>query len=258
MVKAPLIALPSDEAHLWILEDEPERIGAELLAIYDGWMLPEERARRDRYYFEKNKREYLLTRALVRSTLSRYVPVAPGEWTFTKNEYGRPAIAGPSGAWLRFNLSNTAGMVVCLVAREREVGVDVENMERSGETIGVADRFFAPTEVAELRSLPASAQRRRFFDYWTLKEAYIKARGMGLAIPLEQFAFSLGGQGREITISFDPRLDDVPSTWQFLQHRASARHMVSLAIRKGRDPDLRVIARRTIPLLPAAEREVPL
>ena len=84
------------------------------------------------------------------------------------------------------------------------MGVDVEDTERSGETVEIADQFFSPLEAAALRALPADRQRARFFDYWTLKEAYIKARGMGLAIPLEQFSFLLDDWPAPIRVAFDP------------------------------------------------------
>ena len=133
---------------------------------------------------------------------------------------------------LRFNLSHTDGLVVCLVAVEREIGVDVEHTARAGSVgIEIAERFSSPSEVAELRSLPFADQRSRFFDYWTLKEAYIKARGLGLHLPLDQFSFHLGltpvtpereptrqhgapgpGPAPPIRISFGPRIPDDPAT----------------------------------------------
>src|SRR6185503_2215825 len=153
---------------------------------------------------------------------------------------------------LRFNLSNTEGLIACLVADDREIGVDVEDLERRGETVAIADRFFSPLEVAALRAVPEERQRARFFDYWTLKEAYIKARGMGLAIPLDHFSFVIE-PGAPIGIAFDPRLPDDPSTWQFAQLRPTARHVISVAVRRAGEPDLRLVVRRTIPLLQGAE-----
>jgi 4'-phosphopantetheinyl transferase len=139
-------------------------------------MCAEERAQQQRFYFEKGRHEYLVTRALVRTVLSKYVTVDPSTWRFEKNEYGKPAIVYPQGLPpLTFNLSNTTGLIACLVAFGRDVGVDVEDMTRPGETVEIAEQFFSPTEVAALRALPASAQRYRFFEYWTLKEAYIIA-----------------------------------------------------------------------------------
>ena len=149
---------------------------------------------------------------------------------------------------LRFNLSNTYGLIACAVTLDRELGVDVEDTERPGETVSIADGFFSRQEIAALRALPPDRQRSRFFDYWTLKEAYIKARGMGLAIPLDQFSFSLD-DGPRIGVAFDPALGDDASTWQFEQFALSPRHRTSAAVRRGPGPDLRFVVRRTVPLL---------
>jgi 4'-phosphopantetheinyl transferase len=241
------LALPPDEVHLWYLLPD-ELTEPRLLDAYAALLAPDERARRDRYRFEHSRREYLLTRALVRATLSRYAPVAPAAWTFRENAYGRPEIALAAHAAIRFNLSNTHGLIACAVALDRELGVDVEDTERPGETVSIADGFFSRPEIAALRALPQERQRSRFFDYWTLKEAYIKARGMGLAIPLDQFSFHLD-DGPPIRVTFDPRLGDDASTWQFEQFSLSPRHRTSAAVRRGAGPDLRFVVRRTVPLL---------
>ncbi len=217
-----------------------------LSTAYEALLAPDERARRARYHFEHSRVEYLLTRALARTTLSRYAPVPPAAWTFRQNSYGRPEIALPEHGWLRFNLSNTRGLIACVVARDREIGVDVEDTERTGETVGVADRFFSPREVAALRALPEGERRSRFFDYWTLKEAYIKARGMGLAIPLDQFSFLLDG-APPVRIAFDSRLGDDAGSWQFEQFALTARHRTAAAVRREGE-DLRFVVRETVPL----------
>lgn len=224
--------LPPDEVHVWRVE--PEAINdSRLLETYLGLLSPEEREKQRRFHFEKHRRQYLVSHALVRLTLSRYAPVEPQAWTFATNEYGCPRVAAEENAWLRFNLSHTDGMAMVAVARELDVGVDVEDALRAGETVGIADRFFAPSEVQALRALEASRQRERFFEYWTLKEAYIKARGMGLSLPLEQFAFELC-PGDPPRIAFDPRLKDDPESWQFVQLRPSQRHRAAVAVRRPR------------------------
>ena len=93
--------------------------------------------------------------------------------------------------------------------------MDCEDAQRRSGDIAIAERFFAPTEVQALRAVPTAEQHDRFFDYWTLKEAYIKARGMGLAIPLGSFAFSLG-PGGAVSIAIDPSQNDDPTSWQFM------------------------------------------
>jgi 4'-phosphopantetheinyl transferase len=120
-------------------------------------------------------------------------------------------------------------------------------MQRTGETVAIADRYFSPHEVRALRALPPDRQRERFFEYWTLKESYIKARGMGLAIPLHQFSFHLD-RGTPVTISFDRELEDDPRAWQFDRYRPSERHLMASAIRRGVGPELRVELSETVPL----------
>lgn len=233
------LPLPADEAHVWFVDAGGS--GGERLASSPFALITDaERARHDRYKFEHSRREYRTTRALVREVLSRYASVAPEQWQFAANAWGRPEISGPSGApRLRFNLTNTQGMVAIIVSSEHEVGLDVEPLDRDSETTAIADRYFSPSEVRALFSLPKDEQRARFFDYWTLKEAYIKACGMGLAIPLDHFSFQIE-PAKPIGISFHPKRDDDPAAWQFAQHRPTPRHLLSAAIRRGPRPDVSI------------------
>ncbi len=240
------MSLASDEVHVWLTE--PEQISEpRLLEAYGRVLSAQEREKQRRFHFERHQRQYLVSHALVRLTLSRYAPVAPEAWSFRTNAYGRPEVLGETGSRLRFNLSHSDGMAVIAVTLDADVGVDVEDSLRPGEVVGLADSYFARSEVTALRALPASHQQERFFEYWTLKEAYIKARGMGLALPLEQFAFELQ-PGQLPRISFDPRLRDEPEAWQFAQLRPSARHMVALAVRRPRGQALKVRSQRIVPL----------
>ncbi|CAN95221.1 4'-phosphopantetheinyl transferase superfamily protein [Sorangium sp. So ce448] len=242
-----MLTIGPGAAHLWYVFCDSARDEA-LLEAYHRLMAPDEAAQQARFLFAENRHEYLLTRALVRTVLSKYANVAPEAWSFVRNEFGRPQIAGPPGVPpIRFNLSNTRGLIACLVALDRDVGVDVEDTERASSAVDIADRFFSPGEVRALRALPPERQRARFFEYWTLKESYIKARGMGLAIPLDQFSFHLD-DGPAIGISFDPRLGDDRSAWQFALYQPSARHTMAAAIRSGGGPPLSIELRETVPL----------
>lgn len=207
---------------------------------------PDENERMARFVFERDRRQFLMTRALVRTTLSRYADVSPASWRFIANEYGRPDVLDrpPGVADLRFNLSHTDGLIACAVTVGREVGIDVENITRK-VTHDIPGRFFAPREVADLRALPEAEQQKVFFDFWTLKEAYIKARGMGLALPLADFAFRLRPPAPP-TIAFEPTLDDDPATWQFFQSRPTPEHRLGLAVRR-RGVDLPVRIREIVP-----------
>jgi 4'-phosphopantetheinyl transferase len=206
----------------------------------------DERERMARLIFEGDRTRFLLTRALVRTTLSRYASVAPADWQFITNVHGRPELLDrPYGVPdLRFNLSHTEGLIACAVTIGREVGVDVEHVGRR-LTHDVAARFFAPREVADLQALPVDAQARAFFDYWTLKEAYIKARGMGLALPLGDFAFCLAPEST-VEIRFEPSMQDDPATWQFEQAWPTQTHRLGLAIRRT-GADLPVRMREVVP-----------
>lgn len=237
--------------HVWLAE--PEAISEpRLLAAYAALLDDGERERHQRFRFERHRRQFLVSHALVRLTLSRYAPVAPEAWSFVTNAYGRPEVREDGGARLRFNLSHTDGMALCAVTVGADLGADVEDAERPGENVSLADHSFAPSEAAALRALPTPLQRERFYTYWTLKEAYIKARGAGLSLPLAHFAFHLT-PGEAPRISFDSRLPDEPEAWQFVPLRPSARHLGALAVRRPRELPLTVRCWRTVPL----ERDEP-
>ncbi len=238
--------LPRDQVHLWYLRPEAATDPA-LVQAYLALLAPDERERWRRFSVAEAGQLYLLARALLRTTLSRYADVPPQAWVFEPNRYGRPELAGPAGAPpFRFSLSHAEGLVACLVALDREVGVDVEATERTGDLLEIADRFFAAAEAEALRSLPEPERRARFFEYWTLKESYIKARGLGLSLPLHDFAFELGGA--EIQIRFAASIDDAPEAWQFSWFRLDERHVLATSVRRGSDPSLTIVSRETLPL----------
>lgn len=200
----------------------------------------EEREREARFHFDADRERFVIGRALTRIQLSRYLGGDPRDWALVANAHGRPELpARDGGPTFGFNVSHTRGLVAVATARTPDVGVDVECIDRV-LTHDVADRFFAPAEVAALRALPEGDRPRVFFDYWTLKEAYIKARGMGLALPLRHFAFRLRPPGPP-TIAFDPEIDDDAATWQFAQAWPTDRHRLAVAVRRpGVDLDVRI------------------
>lgn len=222
-------------------QDDPEVLTR--LPEYRSLLTDDERAREARYHFAADRERFVIGRALARLQLSRYLGGDPRDWRFEVNAHGRPSLVdGPHAPPLGFNISHTPGLVACVFAQTPDVGVDVEF---TGRRISehLPERFFAPAEVADLRRLPATDQDRVFFDYWTLKEAYIKARGMGLALPLAHFAFHLAPPARP-TITFDAEIPDDPATWQFHQAWPTATHRLGLAVRRlpGHDLDVRIEA----------------
>jgi 4'-phosphopantetheinyl transferase len=229
--------LHADRADLWYVRPQtvadPGRLG-----VYERWLTDDERARWKRFRRDEWRHEFLVTRALVRTVLSQYTGVPPDRWRFTVNRHGRPEISEPHGIPpLRFNLSHTQGLIACLVALEREVGVDVEHTGRGGRLLAIAERYFAPAEREALRELPEAERRERFFEYWTLKESFIKAVGVGVSFGLSRFAFELD----PIRIAFAEGVADDPGSWQFTLRRLGADHVVATSIRRqgGRDLELR-------------------
>jgi 4'-phosphopantetheinyl transferase len=232
--------LPYSAVHIDLVETA-NAAALDKLDSYKALLSKDEHERMARLVFDRDQRAFVITRAHVRTMLSRYAAVLPTDWRFVENVHGRPEILDRSAGTpdLRFNISHTDGLIACAVTIGREVGVDVEHIGRH-LTHDIAGRFFAPDEVADLRKLPLDDQERVFFDYWTLKEAYIKARGFGLALPLGEFAFKLNPPGPP-AITFLPSLDDDPSTWQFMQDWPTPQHRLGLAVRRtGRDLSIRI------------------
>jgi 4'-phosphopantetheinyl transferase len=220
------------QIHLWLAfgDDINDRA---LLDSYRAVMNDDERARELRLRFEKDRKSFIITRALVRTVLSRYAAVEPAAWQFGTNAYGRPEILNTIAlnAGLNFNVAHTHGMIVLAVGVHRALGVDAEHMTQRRVSRAIADRYFATEEVAALASVPRNRQRNRFFEYWTLKESYIKARGMGLSIPLDQFSFHFP-RDRAVEIRIDARLGDDPKRWQFWQFRPTADHVVAVCVER--------------------------
>jgi 4'-phosphopantetheinyl transferase len=242
----PLVPLTSSEIHLWLAfydEINDER----LHVAYRDLLALAEREQEPRFYFAKDRRRYLVTRALVRTVLSRYVSITPSEWTFSTNAYGRPEIVNPEAGDLTFNISHTHSLIVMGVTRGRALGVDVENVRAREISIDIADHYFAPQEVSVLTAAPAHEQQDRFFEYWTFKESYIKARGMGLSLPLDKFSFHYPDE-RAVGIAIHPDLADDATRWQFWQFRPTPEYLVAICAERAGTQATRLIARRAIPM----------
>ena len=259
-MQAPHLAPPDNLDHpnridLWFTFLEDVAAGPEnsdLLQRYRALLSPPELQAQQRFHFEKDRHRYLVTRALVRTVLSRYAPIAPQDWVFTANAYGKPSVANSaaSAQTLSFNVSHTQDLVLVGVTHGAALGVDVESTQR-GAALDAAQAFFAPSEVADLAQLPAHLQANRFFQYWTLKESYIKARGLGLSIGLDQFSFDLSLPG-SVRLWVDPRQNDSAAHWRFWQLRPSPTHWVAVCVHNPNQssnnapPTLQ--ARRVVPL----------
>ncbi|MFF4607298.1 4'-phosphopantetheinyl transferase family protein [Streptomyces sp. NPDC001339] len=200
------------------------------------WLDHDERAAGERLRSERDRRRYRVARVLVRRTLSLETGIPEAELDIARSAWGRPYLRAPQGGFpggeerLDFNLSHTDGINALAVARHGRVGIDVERLTRpAGHGPEAVVTVFADEERHRLRALGEGRQRRRVATrLWTLKEAYAKARGIGLGLPFDSFAFTLDDAGR--VVSFRPPEDDVASRWRFLGFEAGPDAMVAVAV----------------------------
>jgi 4'-phosphopantetheinyl transferase len=204
-----------------------------LLHACDTLMSSDERSRHESLRFERDRCLFLATRLLVRTVLSRYAQAAPAEWQFVSDGRGKPRIAHPAvSPALHFNLANTPGLVVCAVsAAHRSIGVDVERTDRTVDFMAVAHRCFSRAEASAVEALPSAERARRFFEYWTLKESYVKALGVGLSLPLDEFSFTNDDRG--IRIRFDRRTAEDETRWGFALMEGSPVHIIAVGANTG-------------------------
>lgn len=181
-----------ETVYLWFtfLEDIQDE---KLLAEYRCLLPEKEQQKLERYRFDNHKKRYLVGRALIRSILSRCTGVPPDLIIFAREAHGRPYLkhCGQKPP-LQFNLSYTEGLVAFALVSEKRVGIDVEYISAEFDFLEIADKHFSASEIKELTQLPLPLLKDRFYQYWTLKEAYLKARGLGLNAPLDKVSFALG------------------------------------------------------------------
>jgi 4'-phosphopantetheinyl transferase len=206
--------------HVWLAFTDQLPSGWEARCF--AWLTPDQQTHQGQLATPELRREYLATRALCRSTLSRYTGVDPAAWVFAAAEFGKWVIAQPAKyPSLRFNLTRTRGLAACAVTCAGEVGVDAEETSRGIDAGLVSKHCFSPEEQAVMVALPPDRRTAWFFEQWTLKEAYLKGRGLGLSEPPEGFTLHREADGA-------PRPVD---GWQLSLHRPTARHVVAVAVR---------------------------
>ncbi|MDR3791798.1 MAG: 4'-phosphopantetheinyl transferase superfamily protein [Terracidiphilus sp.] len=223
-------AYPGDLA-----SEEAEEACADLLS-------ESERARWQRFCHESNRRESLTGRALTRVALSHVRATQPRDWDFSANPHGKPFAVPDCG--LRFNLSNTEEIVVCLVADGAEVGVDAEPYMRAPQLVHMAEEFFSPAEMAQLMGFDGDKKLNLALSLWALKKAYIKARGVALSLPLQRISFIFGDLAG-VRLELDPSIEDRASNWVFglLDH---AGHRIAMVVEQKYPWQLEILEARPL------------
>lgn len=235
-----------DVIDIW-LTDERQVMDIALLDRYRQLLNDQETGRHQRFIFSLHRHQFLVARALVRTVLAGYLGEPdPSTLAFTSNEHGKPELMRDAG--LQFNLSHTNGLIALAVTRDRPVGIDVEHLSRQADIAKLADRYFSLAESRALLDLPVAEWNERFYDLWTLKEAYLKACGTGLRTPLHAFSFHLGDA--TIAIGFGDELKDDPASWRFWQlDVANGAHRLSVALHAPGGGNYRLRVRQGMPFV---------
>ncbi|HXW76693.1 MAG TPA: 4'-phosphopantetheinyl transferase superfamily protein [Candidatus Eremiobacteraceae bacterium] len=203
----------------------PARVRPHDLRRFAKWLSPSERANLRRLASARLRREYLIAHAFCRATLAKYAGVGPALIWFSAGAGGKPAIVAPKHCdTLRFNLTHTNGLVAVVVSRAGDVGIDAEDVTRRVDVDQIVGHFFSRRAQAQLAGLSVRRRVRRFFAQWVLREAYLKARGKGIAGASERFTIELDDRGRPIPIH----------AWQLFVHPLSDTHIVGVAVRPRR------------------------
>jgi 4'-phosphopantetheinyl transferase len=227
--------LADREVHAWTaaMDLAPARVH-ELAGVLSA----DERERAGRFFMERDRRRFIACRGLLRTILGRYLGVAPQSLGFRYGPYGKPAVSTTSGEHpLRFNVAHAEETAVYGVTKGGEIGIDVERVRADFATDEIAERFFSSGEIAALRTLGPAERLEGFFRCWTRKEAYIKARGEGLSLPLSRFDVSLlpGEPAALLSTYDDPR---EASRWSLRDLPVGPGYVAAIAV-EGRDWRLR-------------------
>jgi 4'-phosphopantetheinyl transferase len=237
-------ALDPHEVHIWFRSTESATAAA--VEGARATLSADERLRADRFHFGEDCRDYTLAHDLLRRCLSTYRPVDPEAWDFQTDAAGKPSLRNDST--LSFNLSHTRQLVACAIAAGTPVGIDAERTARMLDAGAIAARYFSPFEAASLARCGDDALKLRFLELWTLKEAFAKAVGIGLTMPLDSMSFALDEEG---AIEFQPPHGFTASQWHFALFEPAGCARMAVAVQAETPP--RFIAREVAPPGPALD-----
>jgi 4'-phosphopantetheinyl transferase len=233
------------EAHAWFVIPEAVH-DTRTLDRFRSLLSSEELNQYRRFKFREDSHRYLVSHGLVREVLSRYVGIAPADWRFARTEHGRPEIVNRAIPAIRFNLTHTAGLAGCIITLADECGIDAEKITERHNPAGVAERMFSEAEYKALQRLKGREYLEYFFKRWTLREAYVKARGIGLSFPTRKLSFEIRDKAA-INVIFQPDILDTGSHWQFQLLNLTDEHITAVAIARNGSPDRKLVTHRYEP-----------
>jgi 4'-phosphopantetheinyl transferase len=226
-IKAPLV-LPEDEVHLWRVDLEAIRADE---SRWQKLLSSDELGRASRFHFSRDRQRFVASRALLRMLLASYLAADAGSLSFSYSKKEKPFLApARAGGDVTFNISHSGGIALFAFARRREIGVDVEQVRRDFDLEAIARRFFSAHEQSQLAALPADEKAEAFFRCWTRKEAYIKATGEGLSLPLTQFDVSLAVGETSALLATRPD-DSEAGRWLLREVQAGSGYVAGLCVR---------------------------
>ena len=231
------LSLLSDEVHVWRAYLDRETSHIDELA---RTLSEDERLKAERFYFQKDRRRFVVTHGILRNILGRYLSVKPNRLEFSYGSHGKPTLGGiTDGHSLCFNMSHSEGLAGFAFAWQRRIGVDVEYVRPMRDAEEIVGGFFSPGENASLRAVPASKKLEAFFNCWTRKEAFLKATGDGLSRSLDSFEVTLipGESARLLSVEGDLR---EASRWS-LCALAPAHGYVGAFVVERNDPHLSIL-----------------
>lgn len=207
----------------------------EILNQLEATLSEAERERAARFYFPADKDRFITAHGCLRDILGRYLRCQPGQISFSTNQYGKPALQNHQ---LEFNLSHSGDFALIAATCARKVGIDVERIRPGISSQVIARHYFSPSEVAELQTLSPEQRETAFFTCWTRKEAYIKAQGLGLSLPLDSFDVSLTPDESAILRATRPDSEEA-SRWTLFAFETDPCYESAVAV-KGKDLEVRL------------------
>ncbi|MBN2003873.1 MAG: 4'-phosphopantetheinyl transferase superfamily protein [Anaerolineae bacterium] len=218
--------LTTDTVHVWhvnlhALQNCAERLAAMLSSA--------ERARAARFRFPEHRKRFIAAHSTLRDILSRYLDLPADQLAFSTNPYGKPALATPDHAWLQFNLSHSGDLALIAVTRNRPIGIDVEQIIPPDNFPRLVEQYFSANENAAFLALPDCKRAAAFFAGWTRKEAYVKALGTGVSLPLDHFDVTMDPDAPAGLLA-DRRHPHHVATWSLHTFTPAPAYLASLAV----------------------------